>query len=430
MVYFAARAVKISSSDIDRFLDSTFRYYRETGKFVFLAIDEAQSCEDMNIWLSILKENIYLVPIVTGLPMHFESPQFNVKEEPSFLFFSEDEVESELLPLCKDYLTSQYLEVENSEGLLLEAIDKVRQFTSGQAFPLLSLCHYLCSEHPQLVVKGEEAVDAHFRNQSFMNSNIIKDRIIPRCYAFSIQFGSALKTFFENPSNLSDSSRFLLVKSGLINEARDVSSNLFVQVALASTDIFLKTETANTIDEVIIHSIRQFSLDKFMEPDGSTNAYENAIGFYFGAHITKLKDIFVKPEVQIYKPGKKYRGHLPCVDFYIDGRFDMCIELVRNGDKLNEHVERFELPTGAYYHFRNNYVIVNFQIIDEGPVLSNLLEKYEKISNNIFTYMVSERALYRGRNKIFQNLEEGKTVSHPILGSVMQTYANPNRKEK
>jgi hypothetical protein len=235
----------------------------------------------------------------------------------------------------------------------------------GAAEPCQDTSYFnFCSEHPQLVLQGEEAVDAHFRNQSFMNSKIIKDRIISRCYTFSVQFGHALKTFFENPGNLNVSLRSLLVKSGLINEERVVSSNLFVQVALASTDMFLKTETANTIDEVIIHSIRQFTLDKFKEPNGSTNAYENALGFYFGAHITKLKGVLVKPEVLIYKPGKKYRGHLPCVDFFIGGRFDMYIALVRNGEKLNDHIDRFEIPTGAYFHFRNNYVIVNFQIIN------------------------------------------------------------------
>ena len=41
-------------------------------------------------------------------------------------------------------------------------------------------------------------------------------------------------------------------------------------------------------------------------------------------------------------------GHNPTIDFYLNGRLGHYFEVVRNGNQLEEHFDKFESVNGSY----------------------------------------------------------------------------------
>mmetsp|Transcript_11136 Transcript_11136/g.24820 ORF Transcript_11136/g.24820 Transcript_11136/m.24820 type:complete len:167 (-) Transcript_11136:1099-1599(-) len=55
--------------------------------------------------------------------------------------------------------------------------------------------------------------------------------------------------------------------------------------------------------------------------------------------------------------GKEISGEL---DFYIDGQLQWCLELLRNGDKIGEHLVRFHPHSGKYREVKaRQYLVVD-----------------------------------------------------------------------
>jgi hypothetical protein len=62
--------------------------------------------------------NNILVPIVTGLPEHYESPLMLCKEDPLFIHFNESEVISDVKEVFLNYISDRHPTVVIDEGLL------------------------------------------------------------------------------------------------------------------------------------------------------------------------------------------------------------------------------------------------------------------------------------------------------------------------
>ena len=84
--------------------------YAQANLFPPLAIDEVQSCpKDSIFWNAVLKRNNkFLVPIITGLPVQFDSPQVAIKEDPLFIHFDDNEVLGEITEVFLNYISEKH----------------------------------------------------------------------------------------------------------------------------------------------------------------------------------------------------------------------------------------------------------------------------------------------------------------------------------
>jgi len=117
---------------------------------------------------------------------------------------------------------------------------------------------------------------------------------------------------------------------------------------------------------------------------------ENSLSFEFGLRLYAIKPLFVSTQYQI--PNNK-PGAIPAVDFYINGRISTLVELIKDGSKLEEHFDRFEEPTGAYYSYNQKYVIFDFETKKEKP--TEIPQKYaKKLVGKYYCFVKSTNKLY------------------------------------
>ncbi len=429
-VYFVASAANLirEMSELNELINFAELRFNSTGQRTYIAVDEAQSCQDHGVWLKLLR-NSNLVVIVTGLPMEFNSPNMGQKQASSFIFFSEEEVSNEIFEIFKRYVASRHPATPINEAKLLDVLLGIWSYTGGHAFPFMHLCHYVCDKHINLVMEGYKAIDKLFRPASFMSSPIM-NKLIERCFSFESPIRDALRKYLSSPSQFSYEDQRLISKFGFMENGR-VLSDLFLQVVYADPFIFRKAAVvASNIEDAIAYALRNFTNDRFMEPDRINYAYENSVGFYFGAQLATIPGIYLKPQVQVARVDRNKPGHLPCVDFYVNGKLDVCIEIIRNTSNFEKHLDRFESNAGEYRHFRDNYVILDFQM-DNKPILSTLPTKYEHLKEKIFTFSYLENCLYKGRIPIFPNICKDLHVDNcKNLGNSMQRYVDEKKRSE
>ena len=69
-------------------------------------------------------------------------------------------------------------------------------------------------------------------------------------------------------------------------------------------------------------------------------------------------DNFLIPELNTWatdSQGEEISGEL---DFYINGQLQWCLELLRNGDKIGEHLARFDPHEGKYREVESKEFLV------------------------------------------------------------------------
>ncbi len=93
-------------------------------------------------------------------------------------------------------------------------------------------------------------------------------------------------------------------------------------------------KTDQALEAVIKFAVENMAPRDFTDPVSETNRYEDAIGMTFGWHMCQIEGLFVVPQEQVSKSVGTC-GKNPTVDFYLNGKLDTCLELVRNGSLLN-----------------------------------------------------------------------------------------------
>ena len=395
-----------------------------TGRPVFLAIDEAQSCpKDSAFWNTVLKRNNdFLVPIITGLPVQFDSPQIAYKEGPLFIHFDDNEILGEITDVLLNFISEKHPSAVVDRNMFSEFLINLKNYIGGQAYPFMKLCHYFCENHISDVQQGFQAVDAYLRDSKFLES-VPMQTILSRCFSYSSPLSSAFQNFFYNPQNLSSEEKLLLFKSGYVNEG-EITSPLFLQLALADPTIILKNKSfaVDNIEDVILYAFEKFDPNVFIDPIRNGPSYERSIGTFFAAIISELPGLYLRPEMQFQRSGNTIiRGPVPCVDFYINSKFDICIELLRNENKLESHIDRFQLSTGSYKQFKDKFVLVNICLDNSHPILSTLPKHYASLIDKIYTFDFKTNSLYRGdkiiRHDVCKRIPSmGKTLRNIITG--------------
>jgi hypothetical protein len=122
---------------------------------------------------------------------------------------------------------------------------------------------------------------------------------------------------------------------------------------------------------------------------------ENAVGFCWGYQVRKnMPALFISPQTRAGK-GKPEKT-APTVDYTFNGLADVAIELSKNSYDIAGKIKKFKNVDGAYKEWDGKCAILNFQLTGNG--LPN------KVTEEVYTFILSENALYRGRKIIAQGV--------------------------
>lgn len=155
-----------------------------------------------------------------------------------------------------------------------------------------------------------------------------------------------------------------------------------------SLDDSLKTPYA---EQVICAGLRDMGEEHFMDAHYNIVAVENAVGAHWAFNLkAALPNVWIAPQARTMNKEKPGPGCKPHIDFFINGRLNMGIEIALNVGKesLTEHLERFN---NKYKRYDKTGVLLHFDTKNDAP----LVWKWEgKIP--VYTFL-------KKRNELFCN---------------------------
>jgi hypothetical protein len=356
-----------SGNEMDIYDDEYFPYLaKESGdKTVVLLIDEVQNNLTSKHWLRLLKGNKppNLLVLGVGIPrLVYASPQFDNKypkgSEHFPMFFTSDD-----LPELRAYFNKT---LPHSEDITAEVCEKMLTFTAGHPFPFVKFVAHLLDPHNEIDVANID-IDNYTSREEFRTSEVCH-QVRDRCFAFLM-------------GNTLTQATNLLLNKGSSGDKGDLeklgvwSQDYFISPLVAS-EVFLKVEVKSipgdemiTLDDtqktpyaqqVICAGLRDMTEEHFKDAHYNKIAVENAVGFQWGFNVKSVfTNIWISPQPRTMYKEHTGRGRKPNIDFFLNGRLNMGIELALDVNKtsLTEHVGRFELKykrynkTGAVLHF-------------------------------------------------------------------------------
>jgi hypothetical protein len=274
-----------------------------------------------------------------------------------FIHFNESEVVNDVKEVLLNYISERHPIVVIDEKLFIDFLINMKNYIGGQSFPFMKLCHYFCENHINDVLKGFPAIDLYFRDGNFLHSDPM-EKNKSRCLQISIPMKQALFNLFFRPNELTTDNMVILIKSGYV-ENDTITSNLFLQLLLADSTIVKKivNDVPKTTEDVLVFAIKDFKTYMLFDPITKNTSYESSIGTHFSALLARIPGIYLKPEMQFPKSDNSKKEPLPCVDLYINGTLNICIELLMSKDKLVDHLDRFQSLSGSYEPFKDKFVL-------------------------------------------------------------------------
>lgn len=118
---------------------------------------------------------------------------------------------------------------------------------------------------------------------------------------------------------------------------------------------------------------------------------EDGIGFFIGTKLSGVEGIYISPQHALPRPGQR-GGRPPSVDYYLNRKLDMYLELTCNGSLLVEHFQRFQ-PGGKYHG--KQFVVLDIDLAKSTPPRA-LPAEVSEFENCRYTYVRSLNKLYRG----------------------------------
>jgi len=81
---------------------------------------------------------------------------------------------------------------------------------------------------------------------------------------------------------------------------------------------------------------------------------------------------------------------------------NLYIELLRNGDSIQAHFDRFESENGAYKVYKDKYILLDFELRKNRP--TRLPKGCEEYSKKYFCFVLSTNSLYCGDKCVRKNV--------------------------
>ena len=120
----------------------------------------------------------------------------------------------------------------------------------------------------------------------------------------------------------------------------------------------------DSLDDLVVGAVKLMSAKRLSDTDTMDNGFPKEATFQhlFNEAMSVLLPVhnYLVPEFNTFaldEDGEPAHGEL---DFYINGTLQWCLELLRNGDKIGEHLGRFEENTGKYREVQQkSYLVVD-----------------------------------------------------------------------
>lgn len=402
-------------------------------KPVYLLVDEVQANSRDETWGFLLKEhNIGIVVIGAGIPDEEPSPSFLKRHSPLELLLTAEDFDDVVilklarlleadprvhvpLPACQQYETSPTAVVRGLVHWLLA-------YTRGHVYPMLKLAEYCLTKHADLCYLGryEQIVGgAFFASQA-------GEAIRSRSYSLSGPLQKSADEIFAAPWTWSEKSSSL-VRAGLW----DNQIQWFLSDFLVFSIFCGRTKTSEigalTIQRIIEIGLRDLSDAHFQQHGAGAelvNRYENSIGSYFGWKIAGIEGLYVSPQHIVSREAGEAggKGQLPTIDYFVNGKHNTFIELVKDSSKLAEHFDKFELDgaapgqnskhAGKYYQYRDNYVILDLVLGKAKP--TSIPRQHAKAQSKYYSFVAATNTLYHAGRVVKENVSS-RLPQHPRM---------------
>ena len=206
-------------------------------------------------------------------------------------------------------------------------------------FPFLKMVEYLCN-NKDLILKSDEQF---FSSGEFYESDIF-NTIVKRSFRLGFDDINRIQYIFKTGAidyNVQKS----LAKVGVWNsETNSFISDFFIAWYLYNHKNVNTNSEYYFVEQVIKLGLSELSSDSLSQPDlkgGTCTRIERSICYYIADCIARGSKLYISPEHKIVKKDISSAGCPPCVDFYINGKLDMFLEVIRNGNEteVKNHFE-------------------------------------------------------------------------------------------
>jgi len=394
---------------------------------LYLLVDEAQQSYGKGVLHALLKmhaDKRNIVIIAAGIPgKEGESSAFKNRIDSDKMLLTETE-------LCEDEEVIQFFSEklvaalgpghlpDTTRRATIDVLKFSHYYSAGHAYACLKIAEY-CVKY-----QAEKCIDQHQReelglalgSEAFLGE--VGKGIFKRCFPFFSDYNSVedLRNKYMSGSTLLVSK---LQEHGLWDMTRNcllsplLQYHLFRLVPKKDDFVF---DSPSKIGHALFHCTRDYKKWKFHQYEATTEGVrercEDGAGFFIGCELSKY--CLVLPQYAIPK-AQPTLGRPQSVDYYLNGRLNMFLELVINGSLLDKHFDRF--LTGSY-GLEKPYAILDINFKTTEP--RQLNGKYKELEENYYTYVVQTRALYRGM-ELFKSGQEAEpplvTVSFILVSS-------------
>jgi hypothetical protein len=378
---------------------------------IYILVDEVQVIPKSAYWPILLKDcSDSLFTIGAGIPSLEPSPAFDLKLGASKILWTHDDIDKDFLHFCQR--TSGIEDMKS----IKKAIDWLLAYTGGHGYPFLRLTEHIFSEEANLkdaILSGN--IMRELCSEAFYKSELMTD-INTRSFSLEKNQLDAAIGIFNHSPGFETNQRDLEKLGYWSSEKNDFISKMFIGQVFQSREPAKGSSPSidwgnpdQALEAVIKFALENMAASDFTDPISETNRYEDAIGTTLGWHMKLIEGLFVVPQKQIPKSVPTC-GKSPTVDFYLNGKLDTYLELVRNGSLLEKHFDRFEQEEGAYYSKKHRYAILDLELDKYQP--NEIPIKYKAISGKYWCFVKPMNCLYHG-GKLVEGWKGSPKLSAP-----------------
>ncbi len=312
-------------------------------------------------------------------------------------------------------------------------------YTGGHAYPLMKLAEYLVVALKQKAMDNNNLLSDDWLEDKFYASIVCSEsfrqtdthsQLLNRSFSFEPMAFDHAEEIFSSPILIS-SKHAIFEKMSFWDSNRSwFLSNLLVYYLFAQRTHTIHPDFAKGSKlELLKHSLAvglrglmNGHFKQFDEHGFVIKRYENAIGHFFAS----IDQLFVSPQHKV--TGRQdlpvTRGQKLTIDYYINGKIDTYVELMRDGSAgdLEKHADKFELKgvvarkkrdnnspivfkaAGAYNHVhQDNCVLLNIMSVGS-PV--EMPVNYEGVRHRCYTFVKDHNALYKGSTLLRRNVSQ------------------------
>jgi hypothetical protein len=396
-----------SAKTLDQYSQSFFTQLAHAAgnKTVVLLIDEVQSNVNSSHWVPLLKVHPpnLLVLGVGLIRVDLYSPQFAQKypegNEMFPIFFNESD-----LPEIKGQFKKLYPDLPQS--IVNDACEKILEYSAGQSYPFVAIVEHVLQKI------GEESVDIdrYLCSKEFLDSALFQ-QVVNRCFSALVgtlldKVGKYLLGRREASDGL-DLQRLGIFRQGLFTSPflTDYIFRMYpipdvpATATVAALDDSGKTPSA---EQIICAGLSKMKEEDFQDAMFMPKPpLGNAIGFRWGQNVRRTyPNLFFTSHSRTMFEKHCGPGAKPTIDFVFNGKLNLGIEIVLNGNHraVHEHLSRFD---GKYQLSKDNGIIFHIDTMKDEPTI-HFEKPYESDSakNRIYTFLKKRNVLYRGSTMV------------------------------